>query len=397
MTGPRGRVFLHVGTPKSGTTYLQEVLWGNRDRLRSAGVLYPGDRPDAQFLATLDLRDLSYHEPDPATPGSWHRLTTQARAWDGTTVISHEMLASADADAVARAMASLAGTEVHVVVTARALARQIPAVWQEDVKNRGSQTFGEFARDLRDRADTYFATTFWGYQDLPAILDTWGADLPPERVHVLPIPHNGSRDGLWRRFADLIGVDPSVADGTLAVQNASMGAAETNVLRLLNDEDAMAVLDWRAYDALVKTFLAVDVLAERPGAEPLRLPAEEREWVGQWSKDTIETLRAAGYAVDGDLDDLMPAPATGREPTHPDAVSDAEVRAAAVHALAATLRRFTEEREEFDRERARYERDLTRPPGLRRALAHRVGREPWGGRALKGYRVARDLWRRRNR
>jgi hypothetical protein len=68
-----------------------------------------------------------------------------------------------------------------------------------------------------------------------------------------------------------------------------------------------------------------------------------------------------------------------------------------MHALVATLRRFTEEREEFDRERARYERDLTRPPGLRRALAHRVGREPWGGRALKGYRVARDLWRRRDR
>lgn len=391
-----GRVFLHVGTPKSGTTYLQEVLWGNRDRLRAAGVLYPGDRPDAQFLATLDLRDLSYHEPDPATPGSWQRITAQARAWQGTTVISHEMLAAADAGTVRRALASLSGTEVHVVVTARALARQIPAVWQEDVKNRGSQPFGEFARDLRERAGTYFATTFWGYQDLPAILRTWGADLPPARVHVLPIPHNGSRDGLWRRFAGLVGVDPAVANGTLEVQNASMGVAETNVLRLLNDEDAMAALDWRAYDSLVKTFLAVDVLAERPGAEPLRLPAEEQEWVALWSKETIETVRAAGYAIDGDLDDLMPAAATSPEPLHPDEVSDTEVRAAAVHALAAVLRRFTEERAEFDAERARYERDLRRPPGLRRALAHRVGREPWGDRALRGYRMARDRWRRGN-
>jgi hypothetical protein len=82
---------------------------------------------------------------------------------------------------------------------------------------------------------------------------------------------------------------------------------------------------------------------------------------------------------------------------HPDEVSETEVRAAAVHALAAVLRRFTEEREEFEEERARFERDLSRPPGLRRALAHRVGGEPWGGRALKGYRVARDLWRRRSR
>ncbi|MFI7677287.1 hypothetical protein [Actinophytocola sp. NPDC049390] len=397
MTGPRSRVLLHVGTPKSGTTYLQEVLWSNRERLRDAGVLYPGDRPDAHFLATLDLRGIDYHVPDPDTAGSWDRLAAQARAWPGTTVISHEMLAAADPGAVRHALASLSGTEVHLVVTARDLARQIPAAWQEDVKNRGHQSFGEFARDLRDRADSYFATTFWGYQDLPAILRTWGADLPPERVHVLPLARGGGRDALWRRFAEVVGVDPAAVDGDLEVQNASMGVAETNVLRLLNHEQAMDALDWPAYDALVKSFLAVDVLAARPGAVPLRLPADEHGWVEQWSKDAVEAVRAAGYDVVGDLDDLLPAPANGPDPVHPDEASGTEVRDAAVHALAAVLRRFTEERRAFDEERARFEVDRARPPGLRRALAHRVAREPWGHRALQGYRVARAAWRRRSR
>ena len=36
------RVFLHIGGPKCGTTYLQTVLWSNKPRLAEAGVLRPG-------------------------------------------------------------------------------------------------------------------------------------------------------------------------------------------------------------------------------------------------------------------------------------------------------------------------------------------------------------------
>lgn len=42
MTG--GRVVLHVGTPKSGTTYLQDLLHASAPSLADAGVLFPGTR-----------------------------------------------------------------------------------------------------------------------------------------------------------------------------------------------------------------------------------------------------------------------------------------------------------------------------------------------------------------
>jgi hypothetical protein len=38
--GPK-RVLLHVGTPKTGTSYLQDVLFRNRELLREHGILYP--------------------------------------------------------------------------------------------------------------------------------------------------------------------------------------------------------------------------------------------------------------------------------------------------------------------------------------------------------------------
>ena len=54
-----------------------------------------------------------------AARGRWDGLAQVAQHSTRHVLISHEILAAADADGVARAMASLAGLEVHVVVTAR--------------------------------------------------------------------------------------------------------------------------------------------------------------------------------------------------------------------------------------------------------------------------------------
>ncbi|HEY7594400.1 MAG TPA: hypothetical protein VH969_14710 [Actinophytocola sp.] len=349
----RQRVFLHIGSPKTGTTYLQEVLWSNRDALREAGVLYPGDRHDAHFLATQDLRELVWHgHVDPAVPGAWDRLVTEVRNWPGTSIISHEMLGSASPAAIKRALQSLAGLEVHVLLTTRDLARQVPAVWQEDVKNCGMLTFGEFTRSLRgldDSIDPFFARTFWSYQDLPVVLRNWAGDLPAERVHVVTVPRGAARDELWQRFAKTVGADPANRPVEVDVRNPSMGVVETNVVRRVN-ELVVKDLPWPVYQRLVKNLLAVNVLAARPGAVPLRLPAEDQDWVLQKSKEMAQALREAGYEVTGDLDDLLPATG-GPEPRHPDDVGDAETLDAAIYALAGLLHELEAERERAAEER----------------------------------------------
>ena len=53
-------VYLHVGAPKTGTTFVQDRLFRNRESLRERGILYPADRFDAQFVAALDLEGLSW-------------------------------------------------------------------------------------------------------------------------------------------------------------------------------------------------------------------------------------------------------------------------------------------------------------------------------------------------
>ena len=68
------RVIVHIGEPKTGTTFLQQVMWRNRGELAAAGVLLPGHHPQDHFRAQNDLRDIEKLPSDPA--GSW------AAEWD---------------------------------------------------------------------------------------------------------------------------------------------------------------------------------------------------------------------------------------------------------------------------------------------------------------------------
>ena len=90
------RVILHVGTPKTGTSYLQDVLFKNKRLLGEHGILYPADRFDAHFLAALDLMRLPWGGLEREAVGAWDRLAAEVRDWGGdTAIISHEILAGA--------------------------------------------------------------------------------------------------------------------------------------------------------------------------------------------------------------------------------------------------------------------------------------------------------------
>src|SRR4051812_22374835 len=65
--GVRPVTYLHIGAPKSGTTYLQKTLWNNRAALRDRGVLYPGPDFFSHTHAVLDLtQERFFGHEDPA-------------------------------------------------------------------------------------------------------------------------------------------------------------------------------------------------------------------------------------------------------------------------------------------------------------------------------------------
>ena len=394
------RVLLHVGTPKTGTSYLQDVLFRNKSVLADHDILYPAERFDDQFLAALDLMRLPWGGLETEAVGAWDRLAAQVRDWSGTAVISHEILATASRSQVGRALDSLGhrdGVEIHLVLSVRDLVRQIPAEWQENVKHRRTISYGRFLEEIQDpQRESRIATWFWGVQEVPDILDRWGHDLPPERVHLVTVPAPGGPPALlWQRFARAFGLEGLDLDLEAERANPSLGVPETALLRRIN-QAVNRDLDPPDYRPLVRELLAHQTLSRRTDSPRLALPPTVHPWAQDLAAAWAAEIKDRGYDVLGDLADLVGAPPaqTWEDPDHP---REKQVAGAALDAISALLLenarlRHVEARlggELHEAQRA-LERAYLRPTyrfrekSVRRLQASRPGRG-----MLKAYRVVR--------
>lgn len=316
------RVFLHVGEPKTGTTFLQHVLWRNRDVLAGAGVVLPGHHPQDHFRASQDLRGLTKSRTDPAAPwtGEWDVLAAEARRADGTAVISHELFSAAAPRQMERAARSFAGSDLHIVVTVRDMATLIPAEWQETIKHRNTRPWLDWLTDIIDRESgdpNRRRFWFWNVHDTLANLQDWVRFVPPEHIHVVTVPPHGTpRETLWCRFAGVLGIDPDVVDLSRARANASLGIAETEYLRRLNELVVDRVPSW-FYMANVKEPIAHRALAASRPSERLVLPVARLPWASEEGHHLVAGLRAGGFDVVGELDELLPVAIEGTEVAEP--------------------------------------------------------------------------------
>jgi hypothetical protein len=331
------RVFLHVGSPKTGTTFLQQVLWSQQAVARDQGLLLPLRNLFDHYLASLDIRGLSgLKQHPPRAVGIWKALVHEAAEWPGDVLVSHELFAAATAEQAEAAIASLSHAEVHVVLTVRDLVRQIPAEWQEHVKHRSVQPFERFiARvEQQDPGDW-----FWQVQDYPAVASRWGRSLPGSRVHIVTVPPRGSPPAiLWRRFAGLVGLDADAFDLTAPRANESLGMEQAELLRRLNERLGDRLPMPGPYPNVVKEIFAHQVLAGLPGTR-LALPPPAREFALRRGREMVDELVSLSVDVVGDLSDLVPDTAADEAAAdgEPDTVTDRELLDQSIEALAGVL------------------------------------------------------------
>ncbi len=331
------RVYLHIGAPKTGTTYLQDRLALNAGTLADHDVHFPSKSPLVSpglfhFRAALDLLGQDWGGKPGHARGSWDSLVRKVRRLDGTVVISHEILAPATAAKVAKAKQDLAGAELHIVYSARDLARQLPAAWQESIKQGRKWTYRRYLDRVENRRP-WFARAF----DLPAVLGTWSAGLAPEQVHVVTVPKQRG-DELWRRFCTAFGIDPAWAPEESTRHNESLGVAETQLIRQLNHRMDRVTRRETSFDELIRGMLAEDRLIKNRSA-PLLLPPRMHPWANSEADRWVDWIKGSGVDVIGELDDLYPAPPVPEEEwIDPDRVRAKKQLAAALDALTAMTR-----------------------------------------------------------
>jgi hypothetical protein len=316
-------VYVHIGAPKTGTTYLQDRLYLNRAALEEHGVTYPVGLHRDHFGAALDLTEKPWGELGENMEGRWDALATKVRRARGHVIISHELFAAATLDQVKRAMRDLGDAEIHIVYSQRDMARQIPAQYQESAKHRRTKSFASYLKRAQDEPRRNPDWWFWRSHSLPDVLNRWTQGLPPEQVHLVTVPQRENEgEPLWERYCRALAIDPAWAPDDSPRANPSLGIDETILLRRLNRRLRKARLEQEHYDAIVRGLLVQRNLAKRG------------DWVDEVTEEWIDWVRAAGIDVVGDVEDLRAVrPDPGAKWANPDKPRPVLVNKAALNAL----------------------------------------------------------------
>lgn len=265
-------VYLHVGPVKTGSIYLQDLMWAHRADMARQGLLLPVRHDNEMWFAANDVQDCAF------------------------------------------------GGRLHVVVMARSLAAMLPSLWQEKVKMADpDMSWPDFLRAEREMGSPW--------TDASAIVGRWLRHVPAARIHVVTVPHRGAaRRILLDRFASVVAIDISTWHDD-ARRNESLDAVQAELVRRLNQVTAGS-LDRRAPPCQRGRALVVG------GAEPsrrLRVPMSEREWIHAETSRRSDQLRRSGATLHGSLDELAsPADSWENETTvmlllaasHPDDGAD---------------------------------------------------------------------------
>ncbi len=344
------RVVLHIGSMKSGTSFIQNVLGNNRDQLAQHGISFAGERWRDQVAAVQDLIGHGGPDQPPLEPtGAWQRLVEDVNNTPGTVVVSMEFLAPRVTRKIEIIRDALVG-RLEVVLTGRDLGRNIAAMWLESVQNGSAVTWDDYLVAVRaEQSTSPVARNFWNHQGLAAIARRWSDAVGPDHFTLMTVPPKGAPSNLlWERFAEVLGLEPGAFELNVRA-NRSIGLATAITLRHLNEilgRDGTPAADHKFYDLLVKHLLTKRGLVARQGEPTLGL---DERWVMKRGAAEVASLRQQRHRVIGDLDELLPQPVRG---LHPDQVSLHQQLDAAMEGLA-RMTQISMEREDKHRQRFR--------------------------------------------
>jgi hypothetical protein len=310
---PDGTRLLHIGPHKTGTTTIQAAFHDSRAALTDLGVHYAGSTAHPMLAAmgasggTLPTIERSEAE------GRWHDLVAEVtRSQARITVVSSEFFSSAPADRIRPILEALDADRTQVVVTLRPLCRILPSQWQQYMQNRPGLTYddaldysGWLGAILNRPEDNSITPSFWRRHRHDRLVRNWVAATGPDRVTVVVVDESEKRM-LLRSFEQLIGVPEFTLEASTLSANRSLTFSEIEMLRAFNQRYLAQGWGTADYTRFVRFGAVRHLQLRRPGRDEPRLLTPE--WAVQRAveigADMVESIRATGVKVVGDLDQL---------------------------------------------------------------------------------------------
>lgn len=308
--GPMARrLFLHIGMMKSGTTYIQRACNRNSDALETCGIRWALGSYARQASAFAEFT--GSNRLMPGMEGSWRALREEVASRDQDVLVSFELIAALSEKRLGDFLKALRADETHVIVTARDLSRVLPSLWQESTQNRGVDRWPDYVRAVReDPVDSKLRRSIDKHTDYAAVLRKWSTAVPADQLHLVTVPPSSAGPHeLWHRFASVINAPGNLGQPKRA--NETIGAVSSELMLRLNER--VEDLSWPTYRLGFKQGLAKRGLSTRAASEPrIEFPADSLDWVEERAQRMVDEVSGLGVDVVGDLDELVPRPATGQ-------------------------------------------------------------------------------------
>ena len=360
------RLIVHIGPRKTGTTYLQRVLQQLSPSLKAKGVLYPTDyRGQEDYNHVGAVSDLTHNEESKESnrwtgkDGSgWTGLAEAVASWDGTAIISAEMIGGLRPAAAKRMLEGLSASTVDIVITMRDLGRILPSSWQQHVRNTHTQSYRRYLErrasergdlppiQMQAEWDAERHQTFWRSYAYGALVRRWQELVGGDHVSVVTLPPAGSPSNLlWDRFRAALAVDalPETAPKLPAfIANIGSTRSEAVFLHALNVEAKRRGWNRKTANELQQQLLSSGFLERPDRGGPLLLPRSYLGTVREWVDVDIADMATTDVVVHGNVEDLRvldSAASHGRVPSDQIAAAGAFATANAMAREAAEIRR----------------------------------------------------------
>jgi hypothetical protein len=245
-------VAVHIGVPKTATSYIQAWLHHNRDRLNEHGVFVPERPINAHRLAVEHLHGAPWDaRPDileiRKTPlGAARAAFIQAAGSSGvvSTIISSEYFYYTDPAAVAPVLNEQFGPNVGIVVYIRSQGDLVLSGHNQDIKRLG-------------KTASRPKPAYQGLYDWGTLLDSWAKAIGKERVKVISYDLSARNRSI---LADFIGAAcPTISrpftEGVFesaTVQNESLPADLLEFQRIANTLGNSGIYDYQWLDEVMR-------------------------------------------------------------------------------------------------------------------------------------------------
>ena len=220
------RVFLHIGTHKTGTTALQYFLYHNKDRLYTKRFHYPhiGWYHYAQHLLAFHLKEHNKLYD----PSIWQELVDDIKKQPKKDIIiSSEELFTISPKSIKLIAEYLADYEVHIVIYLRRQDQLFESIYNQQVKEWKSPRKEKIQLFLK-KPEKIFPKFNYYYH-----LNVWIKNIPNAKFHVKIYEKDRLKNAnIIDDFLEVLELKSNIFDHTSVILNDSLSPKALEIVRL---------------------------------------------------------------------------------------------------------------------------------------------------------------------